>query len=330
MEAPVVEKVQAIAAAAVAQIEQAASADEFEKLRIQFLGKKGEITQLSRLLGQLPAEERPAVGGAVNTAKKLVQAKLAELANRVQATEKARPKTWIDVTLPGIRREAGHRHPLLRTMEELKTVLLGMGFRYDDYPEIEEEWFNFDSLNTPAWHPSRDMHDSFYTGQGNVMRTHTSAFQVRAMRAMGEPPIRAMTCGRCYRRDQIDATHFPVFHQLDVIAIDRETSFTDLKWTLFQMLTSILGADISLRFRPSYFPFTTPSAEVDVHYGGRWLELLGSGMIRPEVLRNGGLDPNEWRGFAFGIGIDRLTMARFGIDDIRLMYDNEAAFLSQF
>jgi phenylalanyl-tRNA synthetase alpha chain len=217
----------------------------------------------------------------------------------------------------------------MQTMEEVKTVLLGLGFRYDDYPEIESEYYNFDALNTPDWHPSRDMHDSFYTVKGKVLRTHTSTFQVRSMKSMGAP-IRAMTSGRCYRRDEIDATHFPIFHQVDAIAVDRGISFADLKWTLETMLRAVLGNEIKLQFRPSYFPFTTPSAEVDVFYRGRWMELLGSGMIRPEVLRNGGVDPERYQGFAFGMGIERVTMARYGIDDIRLLYTNEEAFLAQF
>ncbi len=183
----------------------------------------------------------------------------------------------------------------MQTMEAVKTVLQGMGFRYDDYPEVETEYHNFDSLNTPKWHPSRDMHDSFYTKAGGVLRTHTTAFQVRAMRQQKSPPIRAMTSGRCYRRDEIDATHFPIFNQLDVIAIDQAISFADLKWTLDRLLRALLGQDVKLRFRPSFFPFTTPSAEVDVFYRGRWMELSGSGMIRPEVLRNGGLDPDHTR-----------------------------------
>ena len=218
----------------------------------------------------------------------------------------------------------------MQTMEAVKAVLVGMGFRYDDYPEVETEYFNFDALNTPRWHPSRDMHDSFYTKDGGVLRTHTTAFQVRAMRQQQSLPIRAMTSGRCYRRDEIDATHFPIFNQLDVIAIDEAISFADLKWTLERLIRALLGQDVKLRFRPSFFPFTTPSAEVDVFYRGRWMELLGSGMIRPEVLKSGGLDPQLCQGFAFGMGIDRLTMARYGIDDIRLLYANEESFLAQF
>jgi phenylalanyl-tRNA synthetase alpha chain len=241
-----------------------------------------------------------------------------------------RARKSVDLSLPGIRPGVGRRHPLMQTMEEVKSVLQGMGFRYDDYPEVETEYHNFDALNTPGWHPSRDMHDSFYTRTGGVLRTHTSAFQVRAMGMLKEPPIRAMTSGRCYRRDEIDATHFPIFHQIDVIEIDRGISFADLKWTLDRMLRAILGPGIELRFRPSYFPFTTPSAEVDVFYNGRWMELLGSGMIRPEVIGNGGIDPDAFQGFAFGMGIDRLTMARYGINDIRLLYANEESFLDQF
>ena len=319
----------AIASTAVARIGAAASADDLEKLRIQYLGKQGEITLLSRSLGKIAPEARPAFGQAVNSAKQQVQHALDE---RKAGLGDAGPrvKSRIDFTLPGARRGVGRRHPLMQTMEEVKSVLLGMGFRYDDYPEVETEFYNFDSLNTPQWHPSRDMHDSFYTEGGMVLRTHTSAFQVRAMKQLKDPPIRAMTCGRCYRRDEIDATHFPIFHQLDAIAIDRAISFADLKWTLETLLRAVLGKQIQLRFRPSYFPFTTPSAEVDVFYNGRWMELLGSGMMRPEVLRNGGIDSAQFQGFAFGMGIDRLTMARFGIDDIRLLYANEEAFLSQF
>ncbi len=314
---------------ALPQLAAAASLEVLEERRIHYFGKSGVITQAMKGLGKVPPDERPALGQAVNAAKKQIQdaldARKAEL-----AASGARSRDALDVTLPGLRAGAARRHPLMQTMEEAVEALHGLGFRYDDYPEIETEFFNFDGLNTPDWHPSRDMHDSFYTGAGNVLRTHTSAFQVRAMRSQSAPPIRAMTAGRCYRRDEIDATHFPIFHQLDVIAIDRGISFGDLKWTLEQLLRTMLGGEIKLQFRPSYFPFTTPSAEVDVFYRGRWMELLGSGMMRPEVLRHGGLDPDAYQGFAFGMGIDRLTMARFGIDDIRLLYANEEAFLSQF
>lgn len=323
------QEVAALTDAALEQIGGAATSEELEKLRVTYLGKQSRIMLLSKELGKVPAELRPAFGEAVNAGKKRVQEALTERKASMGAV--GRPsKNAIDVTLPGIRKGAGRRHPLMQTMEAVKAVLQGMGFRYDDYPEVETEYHNFDSLNTPKWHPSRDMHDSFYTKAGGVLRTHTTAFQVRAMRHQKTPPIRAMTSGRCYRRDEIDATHFPIFNQLDVIAIDQAISFADLKWTLDRLIRALLGQDVRLRFRPSFFPFTTPSAEVDVFYRERWMELLGSGMIRPEVLRNGDLDPDRYQGFAFGMGIDRLTMARYGIDDIRLLYANEESFLAQF
>ena len=327
----VIDKVTAAGKAAVAEIKAARSLDDLEKLRVRFLGKNGEITLLSRSMGQVPPESKPAVGKAVNDAKTSAQTALDEQKTALSATTAVRPKTWIDITMPGIRQGVGRRHPLMQTLDEVKSVLTGMGFSYNDWPEVEEEYYNFDSLNTPDWHPSRDMHDSFYTQDGKVLRTHTTAFQVRAMKAAGsQPPIRAMTAGRCYRRDEIDATHFPIFHQVDVLAVDKALSFADLKHTLYTLLRALLGNEIQLRFRPSYFPFTTPSAEVDVFYRGRWMELLGSGMTRPEVLRNGGIDSQQWQGFAFGMGIERLTMARFNIDDIRLINENEEAFLTQF
>ena len=323
------QEVAALTDAALEQIGGAATSEELEKLRVTYLGKQSRIMLLSKELGKVPAELRPAFGEAVNAGKKRLQDALTERKASMGAV--GRPsKNAIDVTLPGIRKGAGRRHPLMQTMEAVKAVLQGMGFRYDDYPEVETEYHNFDSLNTPKWHPSRDMHDSFYTKAGGVLRTHTTAFQVRAMRHQKTPPIRAMTSGRCYRRDEIDATHFPIFNQLDVIAIDQAISFADLKWTLDRLIRALLGQDVKLRFRPSFFPFTTPSAEVDVFYRERWMELLGSGMIRPEVLRNGDLDPDRYQGFAFGMGIDRLTMARYGIDDIRLLYANEESFLAQF
>jgi phenylalanyl-tRNA synthetase alpha chain len=323
------QEVAALADAALEQIGGAGTSEELEKLRVTYLGKQSRIMLLSKELGKVSAELRPAFGEAVNAGKKRVQEALTERKASMGAV--GRPsKNAIDVTLPGIRKGAGRRHPLMQTMEAVKAVLQGMGFRYDDYPEVETEYHNFDSLNTPKWHPSRDMHDSFYTKAGGVLRTHTTAFQVRAMRHQKTPPIRAMTSGRCYRRDEIDATHFPIFNQLDVIAIDQAISFADLKWTLDGLIRALLGQDVKLRFRPSFFPFTTPSAEVDVFYRERWMELLGSGMIRPEVLRNGDLDPDRYQGFAFGMGIDRLTMARYGIDDIRLLYANEESFLAQF
>lgn len=327
--------------AASREIAGAQSPDELEQLRIKYLGKEGVLTKFMKQLGAVPKEQKPAFGQAVNGAKKSAEAALEARKLEFAAAGKQQVAGAIDVTMPGLRRGVGRRHPIHQVFEELKQILIGMGFRYDDYPEYEEEYYNFDSLNTPDWHPSRDSHDSFYlkpTKQGpdekgvsHVLRTHTTAFQIRCMKMLNsQPPIRAMTAGRCYRRDEIDATHYPIFNQIDCICIDKNISFADLKATLYSLLTALLGNDIQLRFRPSYFPFTTPSAEVDVLWRGRWMELLGSGMMRPEVLRNGGIDPDQYQGFAFGMGLDRLAMRRFAIDDIRHLYENEEQFLAQF
>lgn len=316
---------------AITAIGAASSLAELEAARVQFLGKKSEISGLLKSLGKVPAEARRDVGRSINDAKKLVESRLNEQKETLQsAGQSSSADPAFDPTLPGIRARLGRRHPLMTTMDEIKNLLIGLGFRYDDYPEVETEFFNFDALNTPDWHPARDLHDTFYTESDHVLRTHTSAFQVRAMKQFSPPPIRAMTSGRCYRCDAIDASHFPIFHQLDAIAVDRSISFADLKSTLYELAAGLFGKDVTLRFRPSYFPFTTPSAEVDVLFGSKWLEILGAGMMRPEVLRSGGLDPSQWQGFAFGLGVDRMTMIRHGIDDIRLLYENDERFLMQF
>jgi len=325
------DRIRSIAAGAVAQIEQTKTLEELEALRIKFLGRNGEITLLTRDIGKAPAEDRKAVGAAVNDAKNAAtQALESKKASLEQASGPKRAAGAIDVSLPGTRRPVGRRHPILQVAEEIRLILTGLGFQDHDYPHVETEWNVFDSLNMPSWHPARDMQDSFFTETGHVLRTHTTSFQMHAMKNLAPPPIRSMTIGRCYRRDEIDATHFPMFHQVDAIAIDRGISFTDLKYTLYQMLRALLGKEIKLRFRPSYFPFTTPSAECDVFYRGRWMELLGSGMMHPQVLRNGGLDPEQWQGFAFGMGIERIALARHNIDDIRLLFENDESFLRQF
>lgn len=315
---------------AAAAIAAANTPDEVERLRVHYLGKDGVLTKFLKGMGAVPKEDKPAAGAAVNAAKNAAQTALDERRAALGNVAKTAANA-IDVTMPGLRRGVGRRHPITQVLDEVKSILIGMGFRYDDYPEYEDEFHNFDSLNTPDWHPSRDSHDSFYTKDGHVLRTHTTAFQIRAMKMLGsQPPIRAMTAGRCYRRDDIDATHYPIFNQIDFVCIDRDVSFADLKQTLYTLLTALLGNDIQLRFRPSYFPFTTPSAEVDVYWRGRWMEILGSGMMRPEVLRNGGIDPDAYQGFACGMGLDRLAMQRFQIDDIRHLYENDEQFLSQF
>ena len=325
------------------QISLSNSLDEVEALRVRFLGKRSELIESLRGMRGFSKEERPQVGDAANHAREEIETALKERLEAL-ASDRVRESSSsdIDITLPGIRALPGHIHPITATMESMKEILIGMGFSYNDYPEIETEYFNFDALNTPSWHPARDIQDTFYTEDGRVLRTHTSAFQARAMRAIKNPPIRAFTSGRCYRNDEPDASHYPAFHQLDGIAVDRDISFADLKWTLYELLRQLYGQDVVLRFRPSYFPFTTPSAEVDVrcmvcHGAGcslcsrsGWIELLGCGMIRPEVILAGELDPSAYQGFAFGIGVDRITMRRYQIDDIRLLVFNEEPFLRQF
>lgn len=324
------------------EISTAASVGALEEVRIRFLGKSGEFTESLKQLTGLPTADRPRAGKLLNQIKRELEDMLTQRRIDLEALN-AQQVNSIDVTLPGRRTSAGRVHPLTATAEEMKRMLRGLGFSYNDYPDLETEFYNFDSLNTPKNHSSRDLHDSFYTSPTQVLRTHTSAFQVRAMRAhQGGLPIRAMTTGRCYRRDERDASHSPVFQQLDGIAIGRGLSMADLKWTLTELARGLFGPEATIRFRPSYFPFTTPSAEVDVscvvcrQQGCQlcsrtgWLEVLGSGMMRPEVLRSGGLDPASCQGFAFGIGVDRITMLRHRIDDIRLLYANEEAFLRQF
>lgn len=336
------QSIQELVERALAHIGQADSAATLEQARVQYLGKAGELTGQMKLLGGLAAEERKPFGQAVNAAKNRIEEAIDLRRSGLQETAKpAGPD--LDVTLPGRRRWAGRVHPITATAETMKKILMGLGFSYDDYPDIESEYYNFDALNTPAWHPARDLHDTFYVGQGQLLRTHTTAFQGRVMRASGgRVPIRAMTTGRCYRADDIDASHYPIFQQLDVFAVGEKLSMSDLRWTLTELAKGLFGPEAQLRFRPSYFPFTTPSAEVDISCvvcrqkgcalcsRTGWLEVLGSGMMRPEVLRAGGIDPQKHQGFAFGIGVDRITMLRHQINDIRLLYDNEEAFLRQF
>ena len=327
---------------ALAEVEAADSLTLLEQIRVRFLGKSGELTAMMKLLGTLAADEKRAFGQSVNSAKARIEEALGQKREKLQETTKPSGPA-LDVTLPGRRRFAGRMHPMTATAEAMKKILMSLGFSYNEYPDIETEYFNFDALNTPAWHPARDLHDTFYVGSGRVLRTHTTAFQARVMQAAnGAMPIRAITTGRCYRADDIDASHYPIFQQLDAFAVGQGIAMTDLRWTLTELAKGLFGPDAKLRFRPSYFPFTTPSAEVDVSCvvckqqgcplcsRTGWLEVLGSGMVRPEVLRAGGLDPEKYQGFAFGIGVDRVTMLRHQINDIRLLYTNEEVFLRQF
>ena len=325
------------------EIDLADSMDILESTRVKYLGKKGELTQILRGMGSLSPEERPVVGKVANEVRETIQVLIenAKAAIRDRALERQLESEVIDITMPGKEIELGNKHPLTQSFDELKNIFIGMGFKIAEGPEVETVYYNFDALNAPANHPSRDMSDTFYINDDIVLRTQTSPVQVRAMEKM-KPPIRIISPGRCFRNDTPDATHSPMFHQLEGLVIDKGITLGDLKGTLEVFVKTFLGENTKIKFRPHYFPFTEPSAEVDASCfkcggvgcnfckGSGWIELLGAGMVHPNVLRNGGIDPEEYGGFAFGMGIDRLTMLKYGIDDIRLFFENDIRFLKQF
>jgi phenylalanyl-tRNA synthetase alpha chain len=302
-----------------------------DALRVQYLGKKGVFTLQLRELGKLSPELIPAAGKEINSAK---EALLSAIELRKQALDGARVATElaaqaIDVTLPGRGQRIGSLHPVRRTLRRMVTILAGAGFEVQTGPEVEDDFHNFTALNMPEDHPARAMHDTFYVDSGLLLRTHTSPVQIRAMQAHGAP-IRLIAPGRVYRRDS-DLTHTPMFTQVEGLAVDRDISFANLKALLYDFVSKFFERDVQLRFRPSYFPFTEPSAEVDVLAdSGRWLEILGCGMVHPNVLRNVGVDPVEFTGYAFGMGVERLAMLRYGVDDLRLFFENDLRFLEQF
>ena len=321
----------------------ARSAAELEQVRVRFLGRQGELTQLLRSLGALPPAERPLVGAAANEAKRELEALLDARLEAARDAERASERRGqrLDLTLPGRRPARGTLHPLTRVHDEIVTIFAGLGFSVAEGPDVETDYYNFEALNIPADHPARDMQDTFYLPGGLLLRTHTSPVQVRTMLAQ-TPPVRIVVPGRVHRRDVPDASHLPVFHQVEGLAVDRHVTMADLKGTLELFAREMFGPRSRIRFRPSFFPFTEPSAEVDVVCflcGGEgcrvckqsgWLEILGSGMVHPQVLRNVGYDPEEVTGWAFGMGIERIAMLKFGIDDIRLFYENDLRFLRQF
>jgi phenylalanyl-tRNA synthetase alpha chain len=300
-------------------------------VRVQFLGKKGLFTAQLRELGKLPADEIPAAGKAINAAKAAleaaIEARRATLdAQRVAAQLAA---DAIDVTLPGRGDPPGRLHPVTRTLRRMVAILAHAGFDVHTGPEVEDDFHNFTALNIPAEHPARAMHDTFYLRSGLLLRTHTSPVQIRAMREHGAP-LRLIAPGRVYRRDS-DLTHTPMFNQVEGLVIDRNVSFANLKALLYDFVSKFFERQVQLRFRPSYFPFTEPSAEVDVlAESGRWLEILGCGMVHPNVLRNVGINPAEFSGYAFGMGVERLTMLRYGVSDLRAFFENDMRFLEQF
>ncbi len=328
-----------------AAIEAAGSSAELEQVRVAFLGRNGKLTQLLRSLGQLPPERRKEIGFEANRAKAKLEARFASAIEGVVEAERqalraaARP----DLTLPGRRPPRGGIHPLSRAHDEIVAIFVGLGFSVAVGPEIETDFYNFEALNIPKDHPARDMQDTFYVSDGTLLRTHTSPVQIRTLRAAaGGVPVKIIVRGRVYRRDVADASHSPVFHQVEGLAVDRHITMADLKGTLALFAREMFGSGSTIRFRPSFFPFTEPSAEVDVRCflcageGCRlckqsgWLEILGCGMVHPQVLRNGGYDPEEVTGWAFGMGIERIAMLRYGVEDLRLFYENDVRFLRQF
>jgi phenylalanyl-tRNA synthetase alpha chain len=317
--------------------------EQINELRVRFLGKKGELTGLLRSMGSLPAEDRPAVGQMVNDARQRIEAEIELRLEKSKEAEKAARLSAeaLDVTMPGKLQKRGKLHPLTQTMRQIVDIFVGMGFEVAEGPEIEYDKYNFEMLNIPADHPARDMQDTFYITDSTVLRTHTSPVQVRTM-LNKKPPIRVVCPGRVYRSDDVDATHSPIFHQIEGLVVDKGVTMADLRGVLDVFAKELYGEHTKTRLRPSYFPFTEPSAEVDItcHVcggsgcrvckGTGWIEILGSGMVNPNVLRMSGIDPEVYTGFAFGIGIERVANAKFGISDIRLHYENDLRFLSQF
>lgn len=312
-------------------IDEAQNIAVLEQVRVEYLGKKGYFTLEMTKLRDLPADQRPAAGQVINQAKQEIQN---ALNNRKASFEQAilnerLAKETIDVSLAGRRIENGGLHPVSRTIERLVTFFSELGFSVENGPEIEDDYHNFDALNIPGHHPARADHDTFWFDATRLLRTQTSSVQIRAMKGQ-QPPIRIIAPGRVYRNDY-DQTHTPMFHQMEGLIVDKNISFTNLKGTLHDLLSHFFEEDLNIRFRPGYFPFTEPSAEVDVQgKNGKWLEVLGCGMVHPNVLRNVGIDPQIYSGFAFGMGIERLTMLRYGVTDLRAFFENDLRFLKQF
>lgn len=304
--------------------------ERLEELRLVYLGKKGELSLVLREMGKLSAEERPVVGAIANTVKEAVQSELEQRRAELQTAQiqAQLAAETLDVSMPAVYRPLGHVHPLNSTIDRVLDIFVGLGYTVADGSEMDTDYYNFEALNFLPDHPARDMQDTLYLPDGNLLRTHTSNVQIHYMEE-NDPPIRIAIPGKCYRRDTVDATHAAVFHQIEILAIDEGLTFTDLKGTVKEFLQQMFG-DVEIRFRASYFPFTEPSAEVDMKWNGRWLEVMGCGMVDPNVLKAVGYDPEVYTGFAAGMGVERLTMVLHQIDDIRRFYASDLRFLQQF
>ena len=337
------EKLAKIMEEAMSQIEQTSQLDRLNDVRVAFLGKKGELTSVLKSMKDVAPEDRPKVGQMVNDARAQIERKLEEKKKAFEEKvleEKIKTET-IDVTLPGKKRMMGHRHPNTITLKEVEDIFVGMGYEVVEGPEIEYDYYNFEALNIPEDHPAKDEQDTFYITKDILLRTQTSSVQVHEMEK-GKLPIRMIAPGRVFRSDEVDATHSPSFHQIEGLVIDKHITFADLKGTLAEFARELFGADTKVKFRPHHFPFTEPSAEMDVtcfKCGGKgcrfckgegWIEILGCGMVHPRVLRMSNIDPEEYTGFAFGMGLERIALLKYEIDDMRLLYENDDRFLKQF
>ena len=337
------EKLSKIMDEALSQIEASGELEKLNDIRVAFLGKKGELTSVLKGMKDVAPEDRPKVGQLVNEARTKIEAKLEEKKETFEKKlleEKLKSET-IDVTLPGKKLSQGHRHPNTITLEEVEDIFVGMGYQVVEGPEVEYDYYNFEALNIPANHPAKDEQDTFYITKDILLRSQTSSVQVHEMEK-GKLPIRMIAPGRVFRSDEVDATHSPSFHQIEGLVVDKNITFADLKGTLEEFAKELFGAQTKTKFRPHHFPFTEPSAEVDVSCfkcggkgcrfckGSGWIEILGCGMVHPHVLEMCGIDPNEYTGFAFGVGLERIALLKYEIDDMRLLYENDVRFLKQF
>ena len=337
------ERLDAIKENALSQIKATDSLDKLNDIRVAFLGKKGELTEVLKGMKEVAPEDRPKVGQIVNETRQAIEEVLATAKKELAAKKRElqMKAEVIDVTLPAKKAELGHKHPNMLAREEIEKIFIGMGYEVVEGPEVEYDYYNFEALNIPANHPAKDEQDTFYINKNIVLRTQTSSVQARVMEKT-QPPIRIVSPGRVFRSDQVDATHSPSFHQIEGLVIDKNVTMADLKGTLEQFAKELFGENTKIKFRPHHFPFTEPSAEVDVtcfKCGGKgcrfckgegWIEILGCGMVHPHVLEMGGIDPNEYQGFAFGVGLERIALLKYEIDDMRLLYENDDRFLNQF
>lgn len=328
-------EIQSLTTEALAQIASAQTPDAVEALRVALLGKSGQVTAQLKALGTLPADQRKAAGESINRARDAISQALAQRKAALEdaALDARLAGEAIDVTLPGRNPGRGGLHPITRTLERIADLFGRLGYELADGPEIEDDWHNFQALNFPPHHPARAMHDTFYFGDGRLLRTHTSGVQVRYM-GQHAPPLRMIAAGKVYRSDS-DQTHSPMFHQVEGLLVDEHSTFADLKGTLAEFVRAFFERDFQMRFRPSYFPFVEPGAEVDIAWqqpdgSTRWLEVLGCGMVHPNVLRSVNIDPQRYTGFAFGMGVERLAMLRYGVSDLRAFFENDVRFLRQF